>query len=196
MYHCFLHQEQCSCHGGQYQTERMWYIRSVWRSQNQWNPVLPGLPGSCFRQYRLLDLVQFGIQLTVNIKSADKYQKYNDLNRKSIFFFFDFGFLAIFSPSYLICIFVNKAFENCQEQNLYVKSDAPVLNVVQVTVYTLPDGCISAVTIDLCPSCKSGTHLMLDHVSRYFLTEFLYKERSFRSWSYQAHIAFQNIKKL
>ena len=37
---------------------------------------------------------------------------------------------------------------------------------------------------------------MLDHVSRYFLTEFLYKERSFRSWSYQAHIAFQNIKKL
>ena len=41
-----------------------------------------------FVQYRLLDLVQFGIQLTVNIKSADKYQKYNDLNRKKYLFLF------------------------------------------------------------------------------------------------------------
>ncbi len=41
-----------------------------------------------FVQYRLLDLVQFGIQLTVNIKSADKYQKYNNLNRKKYLFLF------------------------------------------------------------------------------------------------------------
>ena len=37
---------------------------------------------------------------------------------------------------------------------------------------------------------------MLDHISRDLLPEFLNKERSLRSWSYQTHITLQNIKKL
>ena len=73
----------------------------------------------------------------------------------SIFFVFDLGFAIFFPLIFLICIFINETLKNCQEQNLNVKSNAPVFNIIKVTINTFPDGCISPVTVYLSPSGRT-----------------------------------------
>lgn len=54
----------------------------------------------------------------------------------------------------------------------------------------LADGCISPISIDLCPSGHAGTYLMFDHITRYLFPEFFHILRPLRSWSHKAHITF------
>src|SRR5699024_8201336 len=82
------------------------------------------------------------------------------------------------------------------KQDLDVKSDTPVLDVIKVAVNAFPDGSISPVSVYLRPSGQSRADLMLHHISRDLFPEFLHEKRPFRSGTDKAHIPFQNIEKL
>ena len=55
---------------------------------------------------------------------------------------------------------------------------------------------IPPVSVDLGPARKTGTYLVLDHVSGDFLLKFLNKKRPFRSGAHKTHISHKDIKKL
>ena len=58
------------------------------------------------------------------------------------------------------------------------------------------DGSITAESVNLSPSCDTGTNLMFDHITRNLFTEFFHEEGPFRSWTYKAHVTFQNVEQL
>ena len=92
------------------------------------------------------------------------------------------------SPLRSICVFIYKPLKKCHDQYLKVQSQRPVLYIIQITVNSLANGCISPVPIHLCPSGQSRTNLVFYHISRYLFFELLYKLCPLRSWSNQTHL--------
>lgn len=95
---------------------------------------------------------------------------------------------TLFHIRYLICVFIDKSLEYSQKQDSNVEADTPVLYIEEIQINALSNGRIAAKTIYLCPSGHARAHLMLDHVARNFFLKLLYKERTLRSRTDQAHV--------
>ena len=80
--------------------------------------------------------------------------------------------------------------EDGKKQDFNIQPYRPVFNIVKIMFDPLADGCISPISIDLCPSGHAGTYLMFDHITRYLFPEFFHILRPLRSWSHKAHITF------
>ena len=92
--------------------------------------------------------------------------------------------------------FIDKAFKERQNQYFNIQPDSPVFNIIQVIFDSLHNRSVPPVAIDLCPPSNPRAYLMFDHVARNLFFKFLYKKRSFRSWSHKAHLTFQDIEQL
>ena len=75
----------------------------------------------------------------------------------------------------LVRIFVDKAVSYCAEHDLEVEGHAPVFNIVDIVVDSLTYGSISAGAVDLGPAGKTGTNLMLYHVTGYLFLKLFHK---------------------
>ena len=95
------------------------------------------------------------------------------------------------------CLVISKfPAEDGEEQNLQVKPDAPVLDIIDIISNALRDRGVSPQTVDLRPSGYAGAYEMLEHVAGHLLLEAFDKEGDFGSRPDQAHIAFQHIPEL
>ena len=56
--------------------------------------------------------------------------------------------------------------------------------------------CIPPVSVHLGPSRQTGAYLVLNHIARDFLFEFLNKKRPLRTRSHQAHVPYEDIEEL
>ena len=88
------------------------------------------------------------------------------------------------------------ALERRHQQDLQVKEEIPVFNIVHVVLNALFDGGVSPVAVHLGPAGDAGPDLVLHHVARDLLLELLHVMGHLRPGAHQAHIPLQNVEKL
>src|SRR6266705_888189 len=86
--------------------------------------------------------------------------------------------------------------KNGKENDPHIKSKAPVLQVEQIVLHTLPDGGVAAPAVDLGPTRDTHPQAMTTVVPRHFVEEFCDKARALGPWPDNTHITLQNVKKL
>ena len=93
--------------------------------------------------------------------------------------------LAAESKKSSICIFVHKSFYHGHEQDLEIKEHGPVLYIIDIMPDTFFDGSIPPEAVDLGPACKTGTNLMLYHVTGYLLLKLFHELGALGSGTHQ-----------
>ena len=96
----------------------------------------------------------------------------------------------------LVGIFIEKAAEDRHEHDPEVEPDRPVLDVVEVTFDALLNAGIAPPAIDLRPARDPGLGLMAQVIARNLLAEIINKHGALWSWTDQAHVAREDVKKL
>ncbi len=95
-----------------------------------------------------------------------------------------------------ICVLVDKSGDEGHKDYPYIKKETPILDVINIVLDPLSDGSISPETVDLCPSGKSGTDLVLNVVSGDLLHELFNELGTLGSGTYEAHISLKDVEKL
>jgi len=92
-------------------------------------------------------------------------------------------------PIALISVPVTQAGHDCHEDNPNVEHKAPILDVVEIVLYSLLNGSVASIAINLRPSCNTNFQAVSIVVPGDISEKLLNEVWSFRSRSNNAHVA-------
>ncbi len=95
-----------------------------------------------------------------------------------------------------IGVLINESGKERHDDYPDVKKEGPVLYIVNVVLYSFPDGGISPETVDLSPAGQTRTDLVLDVIPGDLFHELLDKLRPFGTRSHKAHVALKYVEEL
>src|SRR5262245_48569886 len=100
------------------------------------------------------------------------------------------------STAVSVCVLVDEAAEERQQNDPQIEPRRPVRDVVEVILNALPQRGVAAPAVDLRPAGDPRLDPMPGHVAGDAVRELLDEHRTFRARSYQAHVAEQNVDEL
>src|SRR5262245_21854420 len=91
---------------------------------------------------------------------------------------------------------MEETLDDGQPHDLQIKSDRPVLDVVEVVLVALFEGRVATPAVHLSPASQTGLDFVTKHVLRDSVLELLDEVRALRSRSHDGHVAAKHVPEL